>query len=84
MEEKKYKVTDITIGTDEYRDLITKVVSTETELSELKSKYYRLDVDVSNYRKKADEAKKELEMIYHFLYESGNIEKFRKWKEADI
>lgn len=81
MEETKYTIIGkVEIGTDEYRDLITKTVQLEQDLSQKRSEYWDLDRKLDNLKVSKDKCDKELELYTAFLKEKELSKEFSLWR----
>ena len=81
-EEKKYSVVGtVTIGSDEYRDLIEKMVTSEMAADDYRSKYWAEQSKVAAITKERDAISAECESYRKFLAEDdGTKAKYRLWK----
>lgn len=67
-DEKKYEVKGVvTIGTDEYRDLIEERMSAKYELDEYRSKYWNEQNKVSNLEKKLKKLESDYDKVSEFV-----------------
>lgn len=81
MEETKYTIIGkVEIGTDEYRDLITKNVQLEQDLSQKRSEYWELTKERDNLKGSKGKIDIELELFTAFLKEKELSKEFSLWK----
>lgn len=80
MEEKKYSVVGtVTIGTDEYRDLLTEKFEAQKEASENNSRWYE---QYNKARKLEDENEKlrdELDQLKRYIKDNNEQDKLELW-----
>ncbi len=81
MEENKYTIIGkVEIGTDEYRDLITKTVQLEQDLSQKRSEYWELGRKLDSLKLSKEKFDKESELFTAFLKEKELSKEFSLWK----
>lgn len=89
MEEKKYtNIGSVTIGTDEYRDLIKESITSKAEADDYRSKYWGEQTKSDNLKKELDALKPKYEALNKFLKSDDAIAtKYKLYqieqKEAD-
>ena len=81
MEEKKvYSVIGtVTIGTDEYRDLLTDKFEAIKEKDEYSSKYWEKYSRVSELESKVKELTSKLEQLQQYIKANNEQDKFELW-----
>ena len=81
-EEKKYTIVGkVEIGTDEYRDLIEGLADARNNASEERSKRWKLETDLSEFKKKNSEIEKSMNELKAFVQSDVDIfQKFAVWK----
>jgi len=73
-EEKKYSIIgQVTIGTDEYRDLIEAVAEARKDAEENNSKWYEEYQKANTLNKQLEEARKQAESLSGFVNSSEEI-----------
>ena len=79
-EKKTYSVVGtVTIGTDEYRDLITEVAELKGDLKEVEKRKSDLYWENDKNKRKAEELEKSLE-TYKAYVADGHQDSFKLWK----
>ena len=81
MESKEYSIIGkVEIGTDEYRDLVSGIVTAEKECAEYRSKFWATEKERDNAKKNLEEVTEKLSSITKFLNETGLMDKYKLWK----
>ncbi len=70
----------VTIGTDEYRDLIEDCISNEKSAHEYRSKFWAEENVSKRANERADAAESKLAELTTFLTEQNLTDKFKLWK----
>ena len=81
MEEKKtYSVVGtVTIGTDEYRDLLTEKFEAQKDAAESNSKWYEQYNKARKFEEENTKLKEELEQLKRYIKDNGEQDKLELW-----
>lgn len=73
-ENKEYSIVgQVTIGTDEYRDLIRGLAETEASLSEYRSKSWKLETEVKKANENAEAVSRQYRDLLAFVQSSEEL-----------
>lgn len=73
-ERKQYSVVgQVTIGTDEYRDLIERAMEAEKESADYRNRYWREQEESKKFKEKAEYQEKALEQYRSFVNSTPEI-----------
>lgn len=79
-EAKEYSIVgQVTIGTDEYRELIEKKITTEKDYDEMRSKYWSLESDNRKLTDEIKNLKSQLDTYKRYIKESNEQDKMELW-----
>ncbi len=79
-EKKVYSVIGtVTIGTDEYRDLITEKCDAEREVDRQRSEWYKEYARAQKLEEKNKKLTEKLDSIEKYLKENGEEDRFELW-----
>ena len=80
MDEKKYSVVGtVTIGTDEYRDLIENCVQNEASASEYRSKYWKEEEEKKKLIVEVADLKTKLDQFNKYFATTNSWDSFNLW-----
>lgn len=82
--EKDYPVQGtVTISTQEYKDLVTTSIKLESELSEMRSRCWRVESEKSGCEKKLEALQTEVNLLNRFIASSSErVQEWFTWRNS--